>query len=88
MSITKPSPARGQHALRRQPMESAMDKTHLLRSSILFAVLWTVGMMVWSAPLDLPTIISLVIAGAFAGLLWHWLFGRWANWYFRRTNSR
>jgi hypothetical protein len=41
----------------------------LILGSIVFAVIWTVGMYIWSAP-GLPGAIALVVAGAIAGTLW------------------
>ncbi len=51
-------------------------------SSIAFAVLWTLWMLWWSAPLALAQTVILLAAGAVAGILWHWLFGLWFRWYF------
>ncbi|HYN00633.1 MAG TPA: hypothetical protein VET25_12865 [Aestuariivirgaceae bacterium] len=62
-----------------------MDKTHLLRSSILFAVLWTVGMIVWDSPIDLAKIIIWIIGGAVAGAVWYWLMGLWYKHFGRRN---
>jgi hypothetical protein len=53
------------------------SQNRLILSSVLFAGLWTAGMLWWSAPLDTAHIIILVIAGGIAGLLWYWLFGKW-----------
>jgi hypothetical protein len=40
-------------------------------AAILFAVLWTAGMLWWNAPLDTVEIVMLVIAGALAGVMWY-----------------
>jgi hypothetical protein len=40
-------------------------------ASVLFAVLWTAGMLWWNAPLDVAETVILVVAGAIAGLLWY-----------------
>jgi membrane protein DedA with SNARE-associated domain len=68
-------------------------RTTLVLSSILFAVLWTAGMLWWSAPLDAASTVILIVAGGIVGLLWYWLFGRWFRWHFgldrnyRRTGN-
>jgi hypothetical protein len=44
--------------------------------AIVFAVLWAGGML-WEAPsIDLQNIVTAVIAGAIAGMLMAWLFGK------------
>jgi hypothetical protein len=53
-------------------------------ASLAFAVMWTVMMWWWSAPLDTAAIVILAIAGAVTGLLWYWLYGKWFRWYFAR----
>ncbi len=45
-------------------------------SAVLFAVLWTAGMLFWSSAIDSPAIIAAVIAGVIAGGLWYWLFDK------------
>ncbi len=40
-------------------------------ASVLFAVLWTAGMLWWNAPLQAAETVILVIAGGIAGLLWY-----------------
>lgn len=52
-------------------------KTRLLLAAILFAVLWTAGMIWWSAPNGTAPIIIWIVSGAIAGVLWYWLFGIW-----------
>jgi hypothetical protein len=49
-------------------------------SSLLFAVLWIAGMMWWNAPLATAEIVMLVVAGAIAGVLWHYFMGKYMNW--------
>jgi len=57
-------------------------KTRLLLAAILFAVLWTAGMIWWSAPNGMVPIVIWIVSGAIAGALWYWLFGMW---YWRHT---
>jgi hypothetical protein len=66
----------------------------LTLSSISFALLWTAGMLFFEfagalggKPPDTPGAIALfvgifLIAGAFAGLSWHWAYGAWFREYF------
>jgi hypothetical protein len=42
-------------------------------ASVLFAVLWTAGMLWWNAPLHIAETIILVVAGAVAGFLWYFV---------------
>ena len=63
-------------------------RTALALSSVFFAVLWTALMMWWAAPLDLPEVVILVVAGSLAGLIWHLLYGRWYRWYVARCARR
>ena len=46
-------------------------------SAIIFGVLWTAGMLWWSAPLDGPKIVIWSIAGILSALAWYWLMGLW-----------
>ena len=57
-------------------------RTKLALSSIVFAVLWTAGMLWWSAPIEVAQTVIFVISGGIAGLLWYWLFGMWYRWHF------
>ena len=54
-------------------------------ASVTFAVLWTAGMLWWTAPRGVAHAVILIIAGRLAGLTWHWLFGRWIRRYRRRS---
>ena len=49
-------------------------------SSIVFAVLWTGGMLWWSGSLDRANVIAWTICGALVGYFWylgmHWISGR------------
>jgi len=56
------------------------SSNRLVFSSVLFAVLWTLGMIWWTGT-ETANIIMLVIAGAVAGILWHFAM-RW--WFSRR----
>lgn len=46
-------------------------------SAIMFGVLWTAGMLWWSAPLDAPKIVILSVAGVLTALAWYWLMDVW-----------
>jgi hypothetical protein len=47
-------------------------KSTLVIASIAFAVLWTVFMLWWNAPMDTAKVVILAISGALAGVLWYW----------------
>ena len=53
------------------------ETSRLALSALAFAVLWTAGMLWWTWPHDAASAVTLVIAGAIAGLLWYWIFGWW-----------
>lgn len=60
-------------ALRRQVISSRSNRIVM---AVVFAVLWTGGML-WEAPsIDLQNVVTAVIAGALAGGLMAWLFGK------------
>jgi hypothetical protein len=40
-------------------------------NGILFAILWTLGMMIWSWPLTMAHAIILTVCGALAGAMFH-----------------
>jgi hypothetical protein len=47
--------------------------------AIVFAVLWTAGML-WSAPaIKLQTVVTASIAGVIAGFLMYWLFDKFSG---------
>lgn len=46
-------------------------------SAIIFGVLWTAGMLWWSAPLDVPQIVILSVAGVLTAVAWYWLMDLW-----------
>lgn len=46
-------------------------------SAIMFGVLWTAGMLWWSAPLDAPKIVIWSVAGVLPAVAWYWLMGLW-----------
>jgi hypothetical protein len=50
----------------------------LIVASIVFAVLWTAGMIVWNAP-GLAGAVILAFAGALAGTLWYFGMRWWLN---------
>lgn len=60
------------------------NETLLRLSAVVFAVLWTL-LMWWSrGPLDPVSLVMLAVAGAVAGLVWYWLYGKWFRWYIER----
>lgn len=48
-------------------------------SAVLFAVLWTVGMLWFNAPFELHKLIIWSVAGVVAGYVWYWLMVKWMN---------
>ncbi|GJE03525.1 hypothetical protein GMJLKIPL_5482 [Methylobacterium isbiliense] len=56
------------------------DDVRLRWASLAFAVLWTGGMLWWSAPLDAVAVVIWLAAGAVAGCLWYGLMSRWQRW--------
>lgn len=46
-------------------------------AAVMFGVLWTAGMLWWSAPLDAAAFIIWPVAGAVAACCWYWLMGFW-----------
>jgi hypothetical protein len=61
--------------------------THRMRlklASLTFAILWTVWMMWWSAPLRPAEFVIISICGVLIGLAWYWLYGRWYRWHLAR----
>jgi hypothetical protein len=53
-------------------------------SSVAMAVMWTVMMWWWNAPLETVPLVILAVCGALVGLGWYWLYGKWFRWYFGR----
>jgi len=53
-----------------------MSQPHLISASLVFVVTWVALMSWWNAPLGRAGLIILAVAGAIAGPLWYWLFGR------------
>lgn len=49
----------------------------LRASAILFGVLWTGGMLWWSAPLNVPKIVIWSFTGVATAFAWYWLMGLW-----------
>lgn len=45
--------------------------TRLKASAVLFAVLWTVGMLIWSGSQDPVAFVVWTLGGALAGYLWY-----------------
>ena len=63
------------------------DINQMRLSSLIFAVLWTATMWWWNRPFDTAQIVILVICGVLCGLGWHFGYGRWFRWYFRRSRK-
>ena len=51
----------------------------LMLASVIFAVLWTLG-MIWWAGVDTVNIIGFSISGAVAGVLWYFAMRWWMHW--------
>ncbi len=64
-----------------------MSEKSLIIASVFFAVLWTVQMMWWESPLGTVGYVTLAISGVVVGLLWYWLYGKWARAYFARRDA-
>lgn len=47
--------------------------------AIVFAVLWSAGMLWWAPSIGLDTVIIAVFAGLIAGLLMYWLFDKFSG---------
>jgi hypothetical protein len=58
------------------------SQTSLVCASVLFAVLWTAG-MIWWAGIEIVNIVGFSVAGVLAGVLWY--FGM--RWWLRRKSS-
>jgi len=52
----------------------------LKTGSVVFALIWTVGMIVWSGSFEPANIVILIVCGCLGGTLWY--FGM--RWFFRR----
>ena len=60
------------------------NETLLKLSSVVFAVLWTL-LMWWSGgPMEAGSLAVLIVSGAFVGVLWYWIYGKWFRWYIER----
>jgi hypothetical protein len=57
----------------------------LKAASILFAVLWSAGMIWWTGH-ETANVVILAICGAIAGLLWYLVMRRFAKWQARAGN--
>jgi uncharacterized membrane protein len=51
-------------------------RSNRLPLAILFAVLWSGGMLVRAPSIDLQTVATAAIAGALVGALMYWLFDK------------
>jgi branched-subunit amino acid transport protein len=54
-------------------------RSNRVLSAIVFAALWTAGMLWRSASIDLQTVVVAVIAGVIAGLLMYWVFDKFSG---------
>jgi hypothetical protein len=52
------------------------SRSNRLPIAILFAVLWSGGMMLRAPSINLQTVVTAVIAGAIVGGLMYWLFDK------------
>jgi len=67
-------------------MENAMEKqldTHrpLVLASVSFALLWVLGMLWWSGPMNTARAVVLVAFGILAGILWYFGMKLWMRWF-------
>jgi uncharacterized protein (DUF2062 family) len=51
----------------------------LVLASVIFAVLWTLGMIWWTG-VEIPNVIGFSISGAMAGVLWYFVMRWWMHW--------
>ena len=58
----------------------ANSVTRLKWNAVVFAVLWTGGMIWWSGDYDRVNVVMLTICAAVAGYLWY----RFMRWHFQR----
>jgi hypothetical protein len=56
-------------------------QTRLVLGSVVFAVLWTLGMIWWTGT-ETANIVILLISGAVAGVLWYFAMRWWQNRHF------
>lgn len=57
-----------------------MAQTNLKLSALVYGVLWTAFMALWSGAYDPIYLVLLVLAGALNALAWYWLMGKWFRW--------
>jgi hypothetical protein len=62
-------------------------QTRLVLASVLFAVLWTLGMIWWTGT-ETANIVALSIGGTVAGVLWYFAMRWWIRWWENRRTSR
>jgi hypothetical protein len=55
-------------------------QSRLKLMTVIFAVLWTAGMVWWTAQYDAVHIALLAASGAVVGVLWHWGMSRYVRW--------
>lgn len=53
---------------------------------IIFAVLWTLGMVIWEQPSDLAGIVRLAVSGVVTGVFFHLAMAWWARRQARRNS--
>ena len=58
-------------------------QSRLKLMSVVFAVLWTVGMAWWTARSGWVHITILAVCGSVAALLWYWGMSRYLRWHAR-----
>jgi hypothetical protein len=53
------------------------SQRRLILASLLFAVLWTAGMIWWNSPMETARVVILMASGAIAGTLWYFVMRWW-----------
>jgi hypothetical protein len=62
-------------------------QSRLKLSAVMFAVLWTAGMIWWSGDTSIVRVAILSVAGVMAGLLWYWFMAKWQRWMLERSGD-
>ena len=58
----------------------------LVLASVIFAVLWTLGMIWWTG-VEIPNVSGFSISGAVAGVLWYFAMRWWMHWAEKRRTG-
>lgn len=54
---------------------------------LIFAVLWTIGMVIWEQPADVAGVVRLAIGGIITGVFFHFAMAWWVRRQARRNPS-